>query len=261
MPDPLQPFLEALHATGRLRVWSIVITVFGDVVEHRGGQIALRDLQRITDRIGIGEGALRTAMFRLAKEGWVERQKDGRSSLYRLSADRRFEMSEAAKVIYRGTLGSGVREWALILDEGADVAQALRLSRGAQILPWRDGLGGRERFVLRARAEHVPDWVRSLVVPDAVEAQIGEVGRLLDQLPARLSDLDALVMRVLLVHFWRRAVLRLPEYAADLMPPDWEAIGALARLGDVYAGLWEGSERAIALPVGEDNRCLGRFEV
>ncbi len=260
MPDPLQPFLDALHATGRLRVWSIVITVFGDAVEHRGGQIALRDLQRITDRIGIGEGALRTAMSRLAKEGWVEREKDGRNSTYRLSADRQLETADASKVIYRGTLGIGVRNWALVLDEGTDIVGALRLSRGAQVMPWRDGLSGDERFVLKASAEHVPDWVRTLVVPDAIGAQIGEVEMLLGKVPGKLADLDALVLRVLLVHFWRRAVLRLPEYAGDLMPPDWGANAVLARLGNVYAELWDGAERALDLPKSRENGRLRRFE-
>ncbi|NBR89524.1 MAG: phenylacetic acid degradation protein, partial [Rhodobacteraceae bacterium] len=38
--DPLAPLIDALHAEGRLRVWSLVITVFGDSVQHRGGRIS-----------------------------------------------------------------------------------------------------------------------------------------------------------------------------------------------------------------------------
>lgn len=39
--DPLAPLITAVHTEGRLRVWSLVITVFGDLVQHRGGAVVV----------------------------------------------------------------------------------------------------------------------------------------------------------------------------------------------------------------------------
>ena len=50
--DPLSPLVEALHSEGRLRVWSLVITVFGDLVQHRGGQISTARLGQLLGRVG-----------------------------------------------------------------------------------------------------------------------------------------------------------------------------------------------------------------
>ena len=75
--DPLAPLIETLTADGRLRVWSLVITVFGDSVEPRGGTISTARLGRLLGRIGVGSGALRTALSRLAGDGWVTAQRKG----------------------------------------------------------------------------------------------------------------------------------------------------------------------------------------
>ena len=67
--DPLDPVITALHAESRLRVWSLVITVFGDCVQHRGGAISTARLGRLLGRIGVEPGALRTALSRLGRDG------------------------------------------------------------------------------------------------------------------------------------------------------------------------------------------------
>ena len=81
MQDPLAPLIASLHAQGRLRVWSLVITAFGDLVQHRGGEISLARLGRLLGRIGVEQGALRTALSRLARDGWVLSTRRGRASL------------------------------------------------------------------------------------------------------------------------------------------------------------------------------------
>ena len=82
------------------RVWSIVITIFGDCAILRGGTIAMSELQAITTLLQIEPGALRTAMSRLAKENWVVRKKVGRNSFYKLSNDGFKSFSEPTSKIY-----------------------------------------------------------------------------------------------------------------------------------------------------------------
>jgi phenylacetic acid degradation operon negative regulatory protein len=72
-----------------LRAWSLIVTIYGDAVVPRGGSLWLGSLLDMMAAFGIGGGVVRTAMSRLAKDGWIERQRIGRQSYYRLSTIRR----------------------------------------------------------------------------------------------------------------------------------------------------------------------------
>ena len=65
--------IDTLAALGDLRVWSVIITIFGDSVQPRGGTVAATTLARITGRMAIRPEALRVALHRLARDGWLER--------------------------------------------------------------------------------------------------------------------------------------------------------------------------------------------
>ena len=83
--DITKKFIDDFHSVNKLRVWSLVITIFGDCATLRGGTIAMTELQAITSLLKIEPGALRTAMSRLTKENWLIRNKVGRNSFYKLS--------------------------------------------------------------------------------------------------------------------------------------------------------------------------------
>ena len=112
-PDPLGALIGALHADGRPRVWSLVVTVFGDAAAPRGGRMASAALSELLGRIGVGEGALRTALSRLVAEGTLERDRVGRASFHWLSAAAAREVAQASRLIYAPaeagdwTLGTG----------------------------------------------------------------------------------------------------------------------------------------------------------
>jgi phenylacetic acid degradation operon negative regulatory protein len=58
-----------------------------------------------------------------------------------------------------------------------------------------------------------------------------------------MSDLDRLVARVLLIHEYRRIVLRDPLLPAEILPADWPGAAARALCAEIYGALVEGSER------------------
>jgi len=97
----LTPFLNELHKTSRLRVWSIVVTIFGDLVQPRATPISTQELLQLTSAIGIEGNALRTVMSRLAKEGWLTRHKQGRTSAYSLSKSGANTFLAASERIYK----------------------------------------------------------------------------------------------------------------------------------------------------------------
>src|SRR5260370_2467114 len=83
MAHPLAPIIEQLKREPS-RTGSIVITVFGDAIVPRGGSVWLGTLLEFFKTLDIDGGVVRTAMSRLAADGWLERNKVGRNSFYRL---------------------------------------------------------------------------------------------------------------------------------------------------------------------------------
>ncbi len=58
-----------------------------------------------------------------------------------------------------------------------------------------------------------------------------------------LTDADAFTARVLLIHHYRRVVLRDPLLPAALLPRDWPGRAARALCGDIYRALLPKSEQ------------------
>src|SRR3954454_536538 len=94
MAHPLSRIIDQLKREPS-RTGSIVITVFGDAIVPRGGSVWLGTLLEFFERLDIDSGGVRTAMSRLAADGWLTREKVGRNSFYRL-ADKGHQTFEAA---------------------------------------------------------------------------------------------------------------------------------------------------------------------
>ena len=86
MPQPLARIIDQLKREPS-RTGSIVITVFGDAIVPRGGSVWLGTLLEFFEALDIDSGVVRTAMSRLAADGWLERNKVGRNSFYRLDEE------------------------------------------------------------------------------------------------------------------------------------------------------------------------------
>src|ERR1700735_899152 len=99
MAHPLARIIEQLKREPS-RTGSIVITLFGDAIVPRGGSVWLGTLLAFFETIDIDSGVVRTAMSRLAADGWLERNKVGRNSFYRLVKKGRQTFDTATQNIY-----------------------------------------------------------------------------------------------------------------------------------------------------------------
>src|SRR5881227_1690560 len=99
MSHPLARIIEQLKREPS-RTGSIVITVFGDAIMPRGGSVWLGTLLEFFKSLEVDSGVVRTAMSRLAADGWLERSKVGRNSFYRLAQKGWHTFDVAAKHIY-----------------------------------------------------------------------------------------------------------------------------------------------------------------
>jgi phenylacetic acid degradation operon negative regulatory protein len=268
----LEILIARLHERGRLRVWSLVITMFGDAIVPRGGRVALSTLQDVLGRLRVEPGALRTAMSRLAADGWVTRERQGRLSFFRLDERGRHAFDLATRRIYAAGPPGWTGRWTVAIapanppETAADLPDLglVRLG-GVYLRPEGEGMADASAalegllVVHGERADH-PDAFRSLwpssEVAEAYRGFLEAYGPLGNTLSAGggLSPLDAIAARTLLIHDWRRIVLRDPSIPLALLPDDWPGETARRLMHTIRDRLMPASEAwlgAAALPEPE----------
>ncbi|MFT7390254.1 MAG: phenylacetic acid degradation operon negative regulatory protein [Paracoccaceae bacterium] len=268
-PAPLAAALDAvldlMEAEGmRLRVWSVVISFFGDAVAHRGGVIRLSALQEITERLRLEPGALRTAMSRLARDGWLTRDRRGRASYYALTPQKQVETEAAALRIYAppmAALGPHAPDgWTLALAPDPAAAEPGLRALGFGALEGGGWLGpaaalraacalpGVSAAAIRANGAHlVPGLIGAAWGAPGAAERTEDALRLLAPLDAALTAppevktplgrRDAAAARCLTIHLWRRAALRAPQPPAGLIPADWRTEDARDMAARIHAHL------------------------
>ena len=238
--DPLIPLTDRLRAEGRLRVWSLVITVFGDSVQPRGGQIALARLARLLGRIGVESGALRTALSRLSQDGWVVGARSGRTSTYRLTEKGTQTFGPASSRIYAPPRSRPVTIWAF---EAGPTATGLPVAGG--FLRPADQVDGAAEFRITGT---LSAGARAAVAAALPQAHLTALGRMAEDLTDlhRVDPDDGLAAaaaRTLLIHRWRRLVLRWPEVPPEMMPDDFVPRDMTAAVALCYRRLSPGADR------------------
>ncbi len=258
----LIPILEHLRSRPS-RTWSIVITVFGDAVVPRGGSLGVGSLLGLFAGMGIGSGVVRTAMSRLAADGWLQSRRVGRSSFYRLTGKGQESFTAAAERVY----GAPPQEWDgrfhILLTEGGTDQDAARAALegagfgsagpGIWVAPTTRQVPAEAETPIQIEGRMSLETARRLAarvwpLADTAAAYgrfLEAFGPLSDWIGAdgRLSDLDALVARILLVHEYRRVVLRDPLLPRALLPEGWAGVPARELCRAVYQALLPGSER------------------
>ncbi|WP_258045487.1 PaaX family transcriptional regulator [Mesorhizobium sp. NBSH29] len=262
----LSRLTQRLHERGRLRVWSLVITIFGDAIVPRGGQVPLATLQEITGHMGIEPGALRTAMSRLAADRWVRREKEGRNSLYALDQHGRHAFDLATQRIYAASPPAWDGYWSVaITPPGQNLtapqkAEMERLGfvecntgtflRPQSAQPSLSGSPLDTMLVMNSQTENLPKNVAAFWnLEETAQAYAGfnaSMKPFHDALQhAPLLGLDALTARILLIHDWRRIVLHDPGLPEALLPNNWPGQQARQITRAIYANLSVASEHWI----------------
>lgn len=99
---------------------SLVVTIFGDAIVPHGGMVWLGSLIELLAPFGVNDRLLRTSVFRLAQEGWLGAQRDGRRSSYAITPDAMARFVHAYRRIYAPPNVHWDGSWTLVLNgEGA----------------------------------------------------------------------------------------------------------------------------------------------
>lgn len=267
----VETLLDKFHERAPIRAGSLIVTVFGDAVVPRGGVLSLASLHEIMRAFRISDTLVRTALSRLVSEGWFERWKLGRNSYYRLTPRGREAFAQATQRIYADLPQDWRGAFDLLLLENAQDRTALK----AELSEAGYGILGADLMIAAsASAGEVAAFLRLSAAPaDLPTAQrlverawpLAEIEsryqRFIDTYAGTLSalergagftDLDALLVRILLIHDYRRAVLKDPLLPAQLLPKPWAGASARSLCGTIYKTLLPASEQWIDTHAQDD---------
>ncbi len=242
------------HRKPPVRAWSLIVTLYGDAIVPRGGSLWLGSLTDIMALFRIDAGHVRTAMSRLTADGWLERVRAGRNSYYRLSRRGQGSFMEATRRIYFAHEPDfdGKLRIALLgpaVGDRARLRGVLEKAGFAALSPttfvaWVKPLATPKTagvFLVTANADKEASALAEAAwklapIAEGYRAFIDRFTPLANALDKgeTLTEADALVARTLLIHEFRRIVLRDPGLPAALLPAGWPGHDARALTGHIY---------------------------
>jgi len=264
--------LRAFRQRRPLRGGSLLVTLVGDAVAPHGGDIALGSLITLAAPFGLADRLVRTSVSRLTHDGWFHTRRIGRLSYYRLTPDGTSRFAEAAQRIYHPPPSLPRRAWTMVLMPGGltardAVARDLqwlgfgRMTPEVFVHPTCDPShvaahlqphgAADEAIVMQASMQSRADEQRLVQaswnladLSERYERMIGTFAPINLHLErgGDLSPADSFIVRALLVHEYRRIVLRDPRLPTALLPDDWAGGRAYALCQSLYARVFGASE-------------------
>tara|TARA_R110002110_G_scaffold9055_5_gene44762 strand:- start:1845 stop:2777 length:933 start_codon:yes stop_codon:yes gene_type:complete len=262
-----------------LKAKSLLVTVWGDCVAPHGGTVWLGSLIQLVAALGLNERVVRTAVFRLQKDGILSSEQVGRRSYYSLTQSGKHRFAEATHRIYasedipwngnwlllfvaRGRISDADRRhletalgWLGFGDLGAGVhAHPTATKDSVETLLQDLDLSGKVTILSGKGLADTPFDTPDILVAkgwnlESLEADydrfIGHFSKFAaaDMDASAVDEKKCFIIRSLLVHDYRRVLLRDPMLPAELLPAGWNGNRARALFQEIYRRVWEGAEQ------------------
>lgn len=244
-----------------LRAGRFIVTLYGDVVEPRGGRLWMGNVIESCAMVGISETLVRTAVSRLVASGKLVGTRLGRKSYYALTDDARGEFAAASRILFDPPEKQG---WIFLYLTEADESAVAALARAgfASLAPaWWLGAGGAvpsgiEGIAFEAEAGSARQGLRNLAENHWGLAQCeadyhafaDRFYPLLEGLNAgrALTDAEALTLRLMLVDSFRAIALRDPHLPREALPKIWSGDAARALFARLYHALSSKADAYVA---------------
>jgi phenylacetic acid degradation operon negative regulatory protein len=231
---------------------SLVFDLFGDYLRYRDGSVRLRALVGLMGAFDVPEATVRVVVTRMRGEGWLESERLGRETVYRLTDTAWAQLDEGRSRIFERAQGPWDGQWHMVMYSVPETDRALR-EQLRKKLAWlgfgplsasvwvsahdrtaavKSEFGGSPGVVIdafHARSDGA-DADREIAGRcwdlDALEQ---DYTALLDDYRPRLDDYragklrgqDALVERMQLIHDYRMFPFRDPDLPPELLPAGW----------------------------------------
>lgn len=264
------------RARPTLRAGSLIVTIFGDAIAPRGGTVWIGSLIKALSDFGISERLVRTSVFRLTRDDWLDVDQVGRRSYYSLTSNGVVEFEQATVRIYGDPRQSWEGDWCLALLAGLDGDQKEAIRKelawlgfgaiSANLLAHpkppsseletvlRDaGLGDQVVLMRGTTLDRKQDnALRALVHRrwnlDEIDQRYGafvEQFRPVFRAVQRTKQADprlAFQIRTLLVQEYRRILLRDPLLPAELLPAAWNGTAAYQLCRNLYGAVYAAAD-------------------
>jgi phenylacetic acid degradation operon negative regulatory protein len=264
----IDSLLESFRQQRPLRGGSLIITLFGDSISQHGNSVWLGSIIKSLEAFGLNSRLIRTAVHRLSQEDWLTSKQVGRRSYYSFTQAglRRYE--KAATRIYAGGPHGWDGAWTLVIcnklqDEGrerlrkelswlgyGEISNSMLLHAGGE----RGGLSETLRDLGLTDSVVVMDANTAGISSEVALRQLAQESWPLQELAQRYQDFllrfrpllksvqsakslsaeQAFQLRTLLVHEYRRILLRDSDLPAQLLPSNWAGHEALQLVASIY---------------------------
>lgn len=278
MSTALNTILDNFQQRRPLRAGSLIITIYGDSLMPRGGEVWLGSLINVLEPFGLNPRLTRTAVFRLTQDDWLQAKPIGRRSYYQVTESGRASFTQAFKRIYASTSPDWHGEWTVAMlsmldnDERRLIRQKLSWLGFGQVGPQTmmhpsANVADVEKILRNNQLQDKVMLIHGLnqgdkVTPAMLEQikscwDLKSLGQdyqsfldmfrpLLQELGEQsISDEQAFQARTLLIHEYRRIMLKDPLLPDELLCTNWNGRAARQLCANLYQQLWQAAERYI----------------
>jgi phenylacetic acid degradation operon negative regulatory protein len=264
----VETLLEDFRLRRPIRGGSLIITVFGDSISQHGNSVWLGSLITALKPFGINSRLVRTAVYRNSQDGWLTSVPSGRRSYYSFSDYGLRHYEKAARRIYVENPCNWDGHWTLVLT--GSVADSVRetLRRELQWLGFGN-LGAGLMACPSANRQSLDETLNDLQLTDRVAVMRATTDEIksdrilndmvkdcweLDQLAERYHQFlnafqpvfkaasraksvppeDAFQIRTLLIHEYRRILLKDTDLPPQVLPSNWPGRAASSLTAKLY---------------------------
>jgi phenylacetic acid degradation operon negative regulatory protein len=256
---------------------SALFDLYGDHLRSRGGRAPVAALVKLLAPLGITPPAVRTAISRMVRQGWLQPVRLPGGPGYQITAKAARRLDQAAARIYRTTKTGWDGRFDLIVLH-PPLSRSDRQRLGANLAYLGYGSLNEQTWVAPRRGEDVDNLLTEAGVAyerfsaahaggtagamalvrrawdltalaDAYKRFIDEQREAVSAVTARSSDEEAYAARFQLVHAWRTFLFQDPQLPAALLPERWPGISAAAFFDRHAARLRPAADRYV-------ERCL-----
>jgi phenylacetic acid degradation operon negative regulatory protein len=278
--------IKRLIRSERPRAKSLVFTVFGDSITPHGGAVWLGQLVDLLAPFDVTERLVRSSVFRLVQDGWLEAHRHGRRSLYTLTPTGRLRFERAHQKVYSPPQLPWNGTWTLVIasrlanQERAQIRHELEwegyrlLSQGTYIRPGGDAIALAEildrlhlrtevivcnahdnaEFNKQSLSANLSTLWNLTAVSSAYRkfiAQFRPIAELADSSNIWTPE-AAFMVRTLLIHAFRRVLLHDPLLPRELLPAQWPGEDAYNLCRTIYRRIYQTAEERITAALAED---------
>lgn len=249
---------------------SQLVTFFGDVMSVHGEWVWLGSLIEALQPLGYSERLVRTSVFRLVQDQWLQTEKVGRKSYYSFTDTAKKHNQKAARRIYAGEFGTWDGCWLIVLPTFVSEPKLTEFRRQLEWLgfsPLASGVYAHPSFEQQSLEETVEEMALSDSVVIFTSKTLDQASNavlkhlVMDRWniaeleqnyqsfintyapmqallkTTKLNDKQSFLLRLLMIHEYRRILLKDHELPQDMLPKPWAGFAAHKLVSQMYGQL------------------------